>query len=185
MTPEHFGDMLQRSATMQDALEVIGDTDIGAFLLDQPIKTFDDADEYLWAYLDECLKRLEQFNTPPDMVLMARLYVEKYDVLNIRIALRMILKREFSSMVPVGMIHSTGYLHEISASKEKNELYPILTTCNLGDYIQAIENINEKDPQSVSGGETTLQNLYHQKMLGALRGMDDNHLLEEGIQDQH
>ncbi|HOO89416.1 MAG TPA: V-type ATPase subunit [Syntrophales bacterium] len=179
VTSEHFDDMLQRSATIQDALEIIGDTDIGEYLLDQPIKVFDDVDEYLWAYLDACLKRLGQFNTPPDVALMTRLYVEKFDVLNIRTALRVILKRERSSLVPVGTIHDRGYLHELSSVREKDELYPILVACNLGTYIQTIENIKEKDGPSVLGGEIVLQNLYHRKMLEALQGMDDGDLLEK------
>ncbi|MBW2598613.1 MAG: V-type ATPase subunit [Deltaproteobacteria bacterium] len=181
VTPEHIGEVLQRSATMQDALEIIGDTDIGEYLLDQPIKTFDDADEHLWMYLDGCLGRLEGFDMPPDMLRIARLYVEKYDVLNIRIALRVILKKVPSSMVPLGVIHRGGYLHEMSAAREKDELSLILATCNLGDYIRAIENINEKDAQSVSEGEVALKNLYHRKVLKAFRGMADGHLLEKAF----
>jgi len=181
VTPEHIGEVLQRSATMQDALEIIGDTDIGEYLLDQPIKTFDDADEHLWMYLNECLGRLEGFDIPPDMLRIARLYAEKYDVLNIRIALRVILKKMPSSMVPVGAIHNGGYLHEMSAARERDELSSILATCNLGEYIRAIENINEKDAQSVSEGEVALENLYHQKVLGAFKGMDDGQLLEKAF----
>jgi len=178
---EQIGEVLQRSATMQDALETIGDTDIGEYLLDQPIKGFDDADEHLWLYLDGCLGRLEGFDMPPDMVRIVRLYAEKYDVLNIRIALRVILKKVPSSMVPVGAIHSGGYLQDMSAVREKDELSSILATCKLGDYIQTIEEINEKDAQAVSEGEVALQNLYHQKVLGAFRGMADGHLLEKAF----
>jgi len=181
VTSEQIGEVLQRSATIQDALEIIGDTDIGEYLLDQPIKTFDDADEHLWMYLDECLGRLEGFDIPPDMLRVARLYAEKYDVLNIRIALRTILKKVPSSMVPVGAIHSGGSLHEMSAARDKDELSSILATCNLGDYLQTIEEINEKDAQSVSEGEVALQNLYHQKVLEAFRGMADGQLLEKAF----
>ena len=181
VTSEQIGEVLQRSATMQDALEIIGDTDIGEYLLDQPIKAFDDADECLWMYLDECLGRLDGFDIPTDMSHIAHLYAEKYDVLNIRIALRVILKKTPSSMVPIGKIHGGGYLHEMSAAREKDELPSILATCNLGDYIRAIEEINEKDAQSVSEGEVALQNLYHQKVLEAFRGMADGHLLEKAF----
>jgi vacuolar-type H+-ATPase subunit C/Vma6 len=166
---------------MQDALETIGETDIGTYLLDQPITTFDDADEYLWAYLDECLGRLERFDMPSDMSRISRLYTEKYDILNIRIALRVLLKRVPSSMIPLGSIHSGGYLRELSTVREKDEISSILAQCNLGDYSQAIEDINEKDPQSVSEGEVTLKNLYHQKVLDSFRGMADGYLLEKAF----
>lgn len=181
VTSEQIGEVLQRSATIQDALESIGDTDIGEYLLDQPIKTFDDADEYLWLYLDGCLRRFEGFDIPPDMARVARLYTEKYDLLNIRTALRVILKKVPSSMVPVGAIHGGGYLDDLSAAREKDDLSSILAACKLGDYIRAIEEINEKDAQSVSEGEVTLQNLYHQKVLEAFRGMADGHLLEQAF----
>ncbi|MDD5723427.1 MAG: V-type ATPase subunit [Syntrophales bacterium] len=181
VTSEQIGEVLQRSATMQDALEIIGDTDIGEYLLDQPIKTFDDADEHLWMYLDECLGRLDGFDMPPDMSHIAHLYAEKYDVLNIRIALRVILKKVPSSMVPIGKICGGGYLHDMSTAREREELSSILAACNLGDYIQTIEEITEKDSQSVSEGEVALQNLYHQKVLEAFRGMADGHLLEKAF----
>ncbi|MDO9515844.1 MAG: V-type ATPase subunit [Syntrophales bacterium] len=181
VTSEQIDEVLQRSSTMQDALEIIGDTDIGEYLLDQPIKTFDDADEQLWIYLDKCLGRLEGFDIPPDMLRVASLYAEKYDVLNIRIALRVILKKMPSSMIPLGKLHSEGYLHEMSAARERDELSSILATCNLGYYIQTIEEISEKDTQSVSEGELALQNLYHQKVLAAFRGMEDGHLLEKAF----
>jgi len=61
VTAEQIEEMLQRSSTMQDALEIIGETDIGEYLLDQPIKTFVDADNFLWTYLGECLEHIEGF----------------------------------------------------------------------------------------------------------------------------
>ncbi|MBW2543863.1 MAG: V-type ATPase subunit [Deltaproteobacteria bacterium] len=177
ITSGHIGEIVQRSANMQDALEIIRDTDIGEYLLDQPIKTFDDADEYLWIYMDECLKRLERFKTPPDMLRMASLYVEKYDVLNIRIALRILSRRELSSMVPLGAIHNRGYLKEMSAAREREEISGILARCDLGDYGRLIMDIKEKDRQAVSEGEIRLQNIHHQKLLEAFKDMDDGDLL--------
>ena len=177
VTSGHIGEIVQRSANMQDALEIIRDTDIGEYLLDQPIKTFDDADEYLWIYMDECLRRLERFKTPSEMLRMANMYVEKYDVLNIRIALRMLVKRTASSMVPLGAIHGRGHLKEMSVVKEKDEISKILARCDLGDYGRLIMDINEKDRQAVSEGEVKLQNIHHQKLLKAFKDMDDGDLL--------
>ncbi len=182
VSSEQIGEMLQRSATMQDALEMIGDTDVGAYLLDRPIPTFDDADEYLWLYLGECLGRLESFNTPPDMSRIACLYAEKYDVMNIKVALRILLKRVLSSMVPLGAIHNAGFLQELATIKEKEEIYRILNRCNLGDYNRVLEGMDEKDAQSITEAETAMQNLYHQKVLEAFRGMGDGYLLAQAFQ---
>jgi len=182
VTYEHIGEILQRSENMQDALEIVSDTDIGGYLLDQPIKTFDDADKYLWIYMGECLKRLKGFNIPPEMSRIVNLYIEKYDVLNIRITLRMISKKATSSMVPLGTIHDREHLEEMSAAREKDEVSGILARCNLGDYIWAIEDINEKDPQSVSEGEVKLQNIYHQKVLKVFKNMADGHLLVQAFE---
>ncbi len=175
---EQIGEMLQRSATMQDALEIIADTDIGTYLLDEPITSFDEADEYLWLYLGECMRRFESFDLPSDIRDIARLYKERFDVLNIRIALRAILKRTPSTMVPLGLIHDGGYLNQVASVREKEELFPILASCNLGDYIHTIESITEKDQLSISEGELSLQNLYTKKMLNSFRKMSDGPLLE-------
>ena len=141
VTSEHIDELLRKSETIQDALETISGSDIGRYLLDQPIKTFDDADTYLWLYMGECLKRFEGFNIPVEMSRIVNLYVEKYDVMNIRIKLRMISKEAASSMVPLGMIHSRGHLEEISFVREMDELFEILAKCNLGDYIRVIEDL--------------------------------------------
>jgi len=177
VTHEHIEELLRRSENMQEALEIISDSDIGGYLLDQPIKTFDDADTYLWLYMGECLKRFEGFNIPPEMSHIVNLYAEKYDVLNIRIKLRMISEETASSMVPLGTIYSREHLEEMSAAREMDELCKILAKCNLGDYIRVIEDINEKDPQSVSEGEVRLQNLYHHKVLKVFKNMTDGQLL--------
>ncbi len=182
VTSGHIDEILQRSEDMQSALEIVSNTDIGEYLLDQPIKTFDDADKYLWIYMGECLKRLEGFNIPPEMSRIVNLYVEKYDVLNIRILLRMISKKTISSMIPLGTIHGKEHLEERSAARGKDEISGILAECNLGDYIRVIEDINEKDPQSVSEGEVKLQNIYHQKVLKVFKNMTDGHLLVQAFE---
>ena len=181
VTSEQVGEVLQRSATMQDALEIIGDTDIGAYLLDQPISTFDDADEYPWLYLGECLGRLAGFNTPQEMSRIASLYVEKYDILNVRIALWMLLKQVPSALIPLGAIHCAGLLPELAAVREKEEIISILTRCNLGDYVPVVEEISEREAQSVTEAETALQNLYYQRVLDTFAGTADGHLLEKTI----
>jgi len=50
----HVDEMLKKSTT-QDILEAIGDTDIGGYLREQTINTFNDADQYLWRYLGKWL----------------------------------------------------------------------------------------------------------------------------------
>jgi len=182
VTSGHIDEILQGSEDIQGALEIVSGTDIGGYLLDQPIKTFDDADKYLWIYMGECLKRFEGFNIPPEMSRIVNLYVEKYDVLNIRIALRMFSKRATSSMVPLGTIYDREHLEEMSAAREKDKVSGILARCNLGDYIQVIEDINEKDSQSVSEGEVKLQNIYHQKVLKVFKNMADGHLLVQAFE---
>lgn len=181
VTAEQIEEMLQRSSTIQDALEIIGETDIGEYLLDQPIKTFVDADNFLWMYLGECLEHIEGFAMSRDMSGMARLYVEKYDVLNVRAALRILQRMMPSSMIPIGKMYRGGRLQDLSTLREKDELISILVACDLASYIPAVENINEKDAHSVSEGEVVLQNLYHEKVLKAFRGMGDGYLLEQAF----
>ena len=41
---------LSRASNIQDALAIIRETDVGSYLEEMSIKTFDDLDECLWGY---------------------------------------------------------------------------------------------------------------------------------------
>ena len=55
---EHINKML-RASSLQDALAIIRETDVGNYLEELPVKTFDDLDEALWHYLAQCVSHVE------------------------------------------------------------------------------------------------------------------------------
>lgn len=181
---DHLDGLLQRSKTIQDALEIIRDTDIGEYLLESvpgDLNTFDDIDESLWRYLGECVNRLLRFKLPSDMIEMLDVYMKKYDILNINIALRGVLMEKTAPMVPVGTIHDQGYLEELSNAKSLDEIADVLIKVSLSDYASIVKDIKEKDSRSTFEAEFKLDSLYYDTMLGALRKMDDGSVLTKAL----
>lgn len=178
VSADHVDWMMQKS-TMQDVLEVIENTDIGDYLRGQPIKTFDEADECLWKYLGECLKRLERFKPPSEIVHLANAYIKKYDILNIKIAVRTVLMEKSAPMALLGVIYNQGYLEKLSSIKSVDEIAEIIVMCNLGDYASLIKDIKEKDV--ISEAEIRLDRMYYEGLLSALRRIDDGHLVTKAV----
>lgn len=178
VSADHIDWMMQKS-TMQDVLEVIENTDIGDYLRGQPIKTFDEADEYLWKYLGECLKRLERFKPPYEIVHLTDAYIKKYDILNIKIAVRSVLMEKPATMALLGVIYNQGYLEKLSSIKSVDEIAEIIVMCNLGDYVSLIKDIKEKDV--ISEAEIRLDRMYYEGLLSALRRIDDGHLITKAV----
>ncbi len=175
-------EVMRRAGSIQEALEIMGDSDIGEYLLAQPITTFDDADTYLWRYMGECLRQCEILMIPPEMTRIVKLYVEKYDVLNIMIKLWMMLTDETASFFPLGGIYNRDYLEKMSDAQELDDAYEILAECNLGDYIRIIENGTVTDARAVSETEVRLRNHYNYKVLNTFRHLPDGQLLVQAFE---
>ena len=180
VSADHIEGMLQKTA-MQGALEVIENTDIGDYLREQPIKTFDEADEHLWKYLGECLKRLERFKPPSEIIRLADAYIKKYDILNIKIAIRMVLMEKPAPMALLGAIYDQGYLEKLLSIKSVDEIAEIIVICNLGDYASIIKDIKENDVRSIFEAEIRLDRMYYESLLSALKRIDDGHLVTKAV----
>jgi len=165
--------MLQKS-TAQDILEAIGDTDIGGYLREQTINTFNDADQYLWRYLGECVKRLRLLNPPSDIIRLADMYMEKYDVLNTKISLRQVLAGKTAPMAPLGIIYDQGYLDELSDVKSAGGIIDVLVKCSLIDYASIVEDIKEIDIGSMPKWEAGLGRMYYVRLTGRMAKMGDS-----------
>lgn len=180
VSADHVDWMMQKS-TMQDALEVIENTDIGDYLRGQPIKTFDEVDEHLWKYLGVCLKRLERFKPPSEIIRLADAYIKKYDILNIKIAMRMVLREKPTPVVLLGVIYDQGYLEKLLSIKSVDEIAEIVVICNLGDYASIIKDIKENDVRSIFEAEIRLDRMYYESVLSALKKINDGHLVTKAL----
>jgi vacuolar-type H+-ATPase subunit C/Vma6 len=176
----HVDEMLQKSTT-QDILEAIRDTDIGDYLLEQPVKTFDDADRYLWRYLGECMKRLRRLNPPFDIIRLADLYMEKYDVMNTKISLRQVLAGKTAPMAPLGIIYDQAYLDELSDVKSVDGIIDVLVKCNLIDYASIVEDIKEIDIRSMPKWEAGLSRMYYVRLTGTMAKMGDSRVFIKAL----
>lgn len=181
---EHVSRLL-RVSDVQDALGVIKDTDIGGYLEEVPMRTFDDIEGHLWAYFRKCLDRLEGFKLlPSGMSRLLRAYVVKYDVLNVKTALRAVSAGRQLRMVPVGVIQSHGLLDALARAEDINAVVETLTTCKLGNYadiLQEQERHITGEGKSRLLAEAKLDGEYYASMLRTARATGDGDLLSRAF----
>lgn len=181
---EHVSRLL-RVSDIQDALGVIKDTDIGSYLEEVPLRTFDDIEEHLWAYFRKCLERLECFKLlPSGMSKVLRAYVVKYDVLNVKTALRAVSAGRQLRMIPVGVVQSHGLLDTLARAENLNDIVETLTTCKLGNYADILQE-HEKhitgEGKSRLAAEAKLDGEYYTNMLRTARTTSNGDLLSRAF----
>ncbi len=181
ITSEHVNGMFQRASTIPETLDIIRDTDIGEYLTEQTIKTFDDAEPCLWKYLGACIERLERFKLPSDMAQMLEVYDEKYDVMNIKILLRCITVHGLCGTVPLGRLHGQGLMGALLKADSLEVLSEGLTQSGLGHYTPCLEDLREKDIRATIECELCLDRHYLNRMRAALGTMDDGDILTKAF----
>lgn len=182
VTSDHI-DRMSTVSNIQDALAIIRGTDIGSFLEEFPIGTFDDLDEYLWRYFTQCIRHVESFKLlPKDMLKLSRTYIVKYDVSNIKAALQGISTGKKSRMIPVGIIHDNGFLDALSNAEDIGGIVELLIECKLGSYVPILEGYK------VDGGielklaaEARLDGEYYKSMLHMAKSIADGYILLKAI----
>lgn len=172
---------LSKMASTHDVLETIRDTDIGKYLDEMSIKTFDDSDKYLWRYFGDCLERLEWFKpVPADIREILHAYIVKYDVLNIKAALQRISTGKKVSMIPVGIIYRHGLLDKLSQAEGVDGVIEVLTECKLGAYADILGEYKE-EAKSKFLTEANLDRKYYQSLLDLPKGIQDGPLLTKAF----
>ena len=169
---------LPKTASPEEVLETIRDSDIGRFLEEVPIETFDDWDRYLWQYFGQRLEELEWLKLmPTDMRKILNAYRVKYDVINIKAALLSISAGKGANMVSVGVIHSRGLLDELSAAANVGDIMKVLSECDLGAYAAILGEYVAEEAKSKFLTEAKLDREYYQGLLNLSRGIQDGPLL--------
>lgn len=178
VAPEHMDRMLTASS-LQDALAVVRETDVGSYLEELPVETFDDLDEYLWQYLARRISQVESFKfLPKDVLKLSEAYVIKYDVRNTKAALQGISTGKKASMIPVGVIHKSGLLDELSSCSDVEEIIKVLIRCKLGDYVPALQQYRaDKGAKSSLAAEAKLDGEYYKNLLNMARRIKDGSVL--------
>jgi len=180
ITSSHI-DRMSRVSSLQDILETIKETDIGGYLDTVLVETFDDMDEHLWLYLGGCLERVEWFKpVPADMLKILKAYKVKYDVLNIKAALRGISSGKPIRRIPIGTIYTNGLLDELSAAENVDSIIEVLTRCKLGDYASVLEEgKTDEDVEPGPLAEAGLDEVYYKNLLDTTKGVTDGAMLSK------
>jgi V/A-type H+-transporting ATPase subunit C len=182
VTSEHI-DKMMTASNLQDALATIRETDIGSYLEESPVRTFDGLDECLWRYLAQRIRYIESFNfLPQDVPKLSRAYVVKYDVSNIKAALQGISGSKKHSMIPVGIIHNNALLDELFNAENVDAIIQLLIKCKLGDYVPALEQYKiDKSAKSKPLVEVKLDGEYYKSMLNTSRRIKDGSVLTKAF----
>lgn len=174
VTADHI-DRMAKASSISDALAAISGTDVGDYLEGVAVKTFDDLDEALWKYLEECLVFIESFKSlPHDMQKILRNYVAKYDVSNVKAVLQGTVSGKEARMIPIGLIHSYGLLEELSACKNLDSIIELLTECELGSYTSILKEYEVDGgvkPSLLTGAK--LDGVYYKGLLDVVRDTED------------
>lgn len=169
---------LPKIASPQEVLDSIKDTDIGRFLAEVPVKTFDDLDRYLWLYFGQRLEELDWLKLMPgDMRRILNGYQMKYDVMNTKAALLNISTGKKANMIPVGAIYSRGLLDELSCATEVAHVVKLLTECDLGAYAAIVREYVPGEEKTRALIEAKLDREYYQGLLNLSKGIEDSPLL--------
>jgi vacuolar-type H+-ATPase subunit C/Vma6 len=179
---EHI-DKMKTVSNLQDALAIIRETDIGSYLEESALKTFDDLDEHLWRYLAQCIRYVESFHfLPKDVPEISRAYVVKYDVSNTKAVLQRVSGAQKTSLIPVGIIHNNDLLEELSDAEDVDAIIQILIRCKLADYVPALEQYRaDKSPKSRLLAEARLDGEYYKNMLNMSRRIKDGSALAKAL----
>ncbi len=137
----HLSRMLGIS-NIRDIQSIIRETDIGKYLEGVSLNNFDDLDQSLWHYFVHCVKEIESFDfLPADIKTLSSVYIEKYDVANIKAALQAIgSTNKRNQIIPVGIIHDNELLDELSCAENVADISELLSRSQLSHYIPIIED---------------------------------------------
>lgn len=182
VTSEHI-DKMKAASNLEDALAIIRETDVGSYLEEATLRTFDDLDEHLWRYLAQRIRFVESFHfLPRDVLKISSAYVVKYDVLNIKAVLQHLSGAQRTSMIPVGIIHNNNLIEQLSNAEDVDAIIQILIRCKMGDYAPVLEDYKtDKSSKSRFVAETRLDGEYYKSMLNMARRIKDGMVLTKAL----
>ena len=173
-------DALQKS-TIDDAITAMKGTAIGLHLEKNSVKTFDEANSLLQTYIDDCLDRMLKFRSPPEMKSIASTYMEKFDVFNIKIALRRLIAEDEAPFIQAGTIHKDGLLGELKAARSVEDIQSLLLRCGLKTYAGIVDQLTEMDKRMEAKAERDLEETYYSQLKKLFSRMDDSAVLTKAL----
>ncbi len=156
-----------------DALGIIRETDVGAFLEGVSAKSFDDIDHALWDYFSGRIAHVEGFKSAPaDMLKVSRAFVIKYDVANVKAALQSIVTGEKTPLIPIGILHKEGLLEELDTAETLQDVADVLTRGRLPDFVPMVKSYDPSGgPKAKIAVESSLESEYYHNLMKTARNV--------------
>jgi V/A-type H+-transporting ATPase subunit C len=183
LSSEHINAVI-KSENVQDIIDTTRETDIGNYLEGLDIATFDEVDEQLWKYFNDCLIRITWFqNTPKDARKILQAYVCKYDILNIKTALQNIITGEKTKGISVGTVYNSGLLDDLINSENLDEVIGILNSARLGEYANVLEGYRlEEGFRKEVLIESGMEDIYYRNLLSITGKLKDKDAISKVFQ---
>ena len=180
---EHLNSIL-KVENIQEFIDSIRDTDIGSYLEGLEINTFDDTDEQLWKYLDNCLTRIKWFqNAPKGARELLQAYVYRYDILNIKTALQNIISGEKTEGIPAGTIYNAGLLYDLTNAESLDDVINVLSNAKMGEYVNVLEGYRlEEGFRREVLTDTGMEDVYYKNLIGISGKLKDGDVLSKVFQ---
>jgi vacuolar-type H+-ATPase subunit C/Vma6 len=166
ISPEHLNTVIN-AENIEEVIDSVRDTDVGSYLEGLEINTFDDVDEQLWIYLNNCLTRITWFqNVPKAACAMLQAYVRKFDILNIKTALQNIISGEKTEGIPAGTIYNEGLLYDLTDAGSLDDVINVLSSAKMSEYVNVLEGYRlEEGFRREVLTDTGLENIYYNNLI--------------------
>ena len=170
-------DAILHATTITEVLAAINGTDIGDYLENSSINSFAGAEEYLWSYYNKCLGTLQWLRfAPNDVRNLLSVYVEKFDVLNIKSTLWRITSKQEVQLIPLGSLQNGNVLGRLSVAEDMDSVISVLEESGMKKYAQVLED-NENNILSGPARfvvESKLDSLYYSRLLDTVRKLGES-----------
>ncbi|UCC16247.1 MAG: V-type ATPase subunit [Dehalococcoidales bacterium] len=175
---------LLKAENVQDVIDSIRETDIGNYLEELDVSTFDDVDEQLWKYFNDCLTRIVWFqNVPKAARKILEAYAYRYDILNIKTALQNILSGEKTKGIPAGTIYNNGLLDDLINAENLDDLIGLLNSARLDEYGNILERYRlEEGFRRDVLTDTGMEDVYYGNLIGMAGKLKDGAVLSKIFQ---
>ncbi len=166
-------DRLSRVTSVPDAIGIIRETDIGAFLEGVSAKNFDDIDHALWDYFAGRIAHMEAFKSiPSDMLKVSRAFVVKYDVANVKAVLQGIVTGDKTPLIPIGILHNEGMLEEMDTAEALQDVADVLTRARLSQFAPMVKSYDPSGgPKAKIAVESSLESEYYHNLMKTARNV--------------
>ncbi len=146
ITEQHIRDAL-RKKSLEEALESFAETELGTYISERSatIKTYDDIETLVFEYLSKDYSSIKIY-LPKDSLILYNVYIEKYDLFNIKQIIRRLVSKSLHKVnfVPLGKIFESGLLSKLKESTSIDDVVSIIRQAGLYDYSMIIEEAQPK-----------------------------------------